>query len=548
MSKDKTKILIVDDKIENLIALETLLVDFDIEIIRALSGFEALTHTFNNDFALAIMDVQMPEMDGFETVKLLRKAKSTKHLPVIFVSAIYKENTHIIKGIESGGVDFIIKPLNREILCGKVKIFLELHKHRTKLEELVSQQTKDLVEEIHVRREAEELLKIQKEKAESSTHAMSIFLASMSHEIRTPMNGIIGMSNLLKETKLNDSQKELVDIIHLSGNNLITIINDILDFSKIESNQVELENIEFNLFKLVEDIYKLLQIRANENRVKLIKKISPAVQKVIKGDPVRLKQILINLLNNAIKFTDKGSVTLKLNIREKTNKKIKLYFEVEDTGIGISEEGKKNLFNVFKQSDSSINRKYGGTGLGLAISKNLSKLMGGEIGVESKYGKGSNFWFTAVFDRVKQSVVKLDENQNIIHSKSSRKLQILLAEDNVINQKVAVYNLQKFGHEIDIAENGKIAVEKYQKNKYDAILMDIHMPEMSGIEATAEIRRIELKNKAIGNIKIIAMTANALKGDREKLLATGMNEYISKPFKPEELKKILVNITNENEA
>ena len=548
MSKNKIKILIVDDRIENLIALEILLADFDIEIVRALSGFEALTQTFNNDFALAIMDVQMPEMDGFETVKLLRKAKSTKHLPVIFVSAIYKENIHIIKGIESGGVDFIVKPLNKEVLCGKVKIFIELYEHRTKLEELVAQQTKDLVEEINVRREAEKRLKIQKEKAEAATHAMSIFLASMSHEIRTPMNGIIGMSNLLKETSLNIEQKELVDIIHLSGNNLITIINDILDFSKIESDQVELENIEFDLHKLVDEIFKLLQIRANEGRIKLVKKISPAVQKFIKGDPIRLKQILINLLNNAIKFTDKGTVTLKLNVREKSNEKIKLYFEVIDTGIGISADGKKNLFNVFKQSDSSITRKYGGTGLGLAISKNLSKLMGGEIGVESELGKGSDFWFTAVFDRVKQSFVKLDENQNVITSQEIKKMNLLLAEDNVINQKVAVFNLQKFGHEIDIAENGKIAVEKFKENKYDAILMDIYMPEMNGIEATEEIRKIEKENNVSKGISIIAMTANALKGDREKLLARGMNDYISKPFKPEELKKILINVTNDYEA
>ncbi len=523
---DKPKILIVDDKKENLVALERILQDFNLEFVRALSGNEALVNTFLHDFALAIIDIQMPEMDGYETVEFLRQEEKTRYLPVIFVSAIYKDDFYVVKGIETGAVDLISKPINQDILRGKVKVFLDLYTQKRQLERFNAE------------------LKIAKDKAEAATHTKSLFLASMSHEIRTPLNGIIGMTNILRDTELSKEQKDYLDIINISGNNLLAIINDILDFSKIESGQVELEIITFDLIKELEDIVKLLQLKAREKRLCMRTEISDKVPRFLKGDPLRLKQIIINLLNNAIKFTLSGSVTLKVDVLDKdqtisTQKNAtKLMFRVIDTGIGISEEGKKKLFKAFSQTESSISRKFGGTGLGLAISKNLSKMMNGEIGVESEINKGSKFWFTAEFEISEGSEREIQKTIKA-ETRGDKALKILLVEDNLINQKVALFNLKKLGHKVDLAENGKIAVEKYKQNSYDLILMDVLMPVMDGVEATHKIREFEKEKSVDTPIQIIAMTASALKGERERLIGEGMNDYISKPFKPEDLAKML---------
>lgn len=396
-----------------------------------------------------------------------------------------------------------------------------------------------IIRDITERKKFEAELIKAKEIAESATKSKSRFLANMSHEIRTPMNGIIGMANILKTSKLDHDQQEHLNLISISANNLLAIINDILDLSKIESDQLTFENIDFDLIENINDIIKILQIKTNEKNIDLNISYTDNTPQYIKGDPIRLNQIILNLVNNAIKFTDKGSVNVFVSKIYENNNKIKLMFKIIDTGIGISDAGQKKLFKEFSQVYSYTTRKHGGTGLGLAISKKLSEKMNGEIGVESELGKGSTFWFTVEVgignspDKIENEISELN---NI---KSNKSLRILIAEDNLINQKVARMTLEKLGHFIDIAENGEIAVEKYLANEYDLILMDVQMPIMNGIDATRQIRKIEEAINKTKGIKIVAMTANVMKEDKEEYLASGMDDYVSKPFKINELISIL---------
>ena len=384
-----------------------------------------------------------------------------------------------------------------------------------------------------IRAQNEEIEK-QKQKALDASKYKSLFLANMSHEIRTPLNGIISMVEMLKSAKLTEQEKEYLEIIDISSNSLLSIINDILDYSKIEANQLQLEQIPVDIRKTVQEVVKMLSVKAEQNNLYLRCKIADDVPECIKGDPVRIKQILINYVNNAIKFTKKGGVEINIYNISKDDKKVKMKFEVIDTGIGISEENQKKLFKEFTQADSSTTREFGGTGLGLAISKKLAQMMNGEVGLESKQGEGSTFWFTACFE-ITSFVKKEEKTAEEYHSE---KLNILLVEDNVINQRVAGFAIKKLGHNLDIANNGIEGLEKFKQKKYDLILMDLQMPKMNGYDTTIAIRKYEKENN-LEKTKIIAMTANALKGEKDKCLAIGMDGYLSKPFKLEDIKKII---------
>jgi signal transduction histidine kinase/CheY-like chemotaxis protein len=377
----------------------------------------------------------------------------------------------------------------------------------------------------------EEELTVSKHQAEEANRVKSIFLASMSHEIRTPLNGVIGMTTLLLDTTQTAEQREYSETIRLSGKLLLRLINDILDFSKIESGNLELESINFDLHTVIEESIELIATGAHQKGLVTNTVIDTTIPEWINGDPTRLSQILLNLLNNALKFTAKGEITITVSL----NKKM-LHFEIRDTGIGITPAVKPLLFKSFSQGDVSTTRKYGGTGLGLAISKRLVESMGGEIDVDSIPGKGSKFWFTIPLNI---ATAKKDKIEKLITpercSVTSRDAHILIAEDNVINQLVAVNMLKKLGFtKIDVVTDGLEVLKALEKIPYDLIFMDCEMPEMDGYDATRKIR-VALKK----HIPIIAMTAHALKGDKEKCLDAGMNDYLSKPIDRKELIRAL---------
>jgi signal transduction histidine kinase len=478
-----------------------------------------------------LSDVMMPRLDGFGLLKALRSDARTRLLPVILLSARSGEES-TLEGLDAGADDYLVKPFSAKELLARVRSLLALAQLRRDWETKLSLANRELAE---------------------AAAAKGRFLATMSHEIRTPLNAVIGLAGLLADTQLNDEQREFANIIRVSGSHLLTIINDILDFSKIEAGSLTLEAIPYSVENLLEETLDMVATPAREKSLELAYELWPDVPSTVLGDPGRVRQILLNFLSNSVKFTERGEILASVSARQNSGQQRELVFAVRDTGIGLSPEQCSRLFQPFAQADHSTSRKYGGTGLGLVICKDLVEAMGGSLRVESHPGQGSRFWFSLPLERVDDapgSSAAAETSAAAAEGAEGRvtagrpipspalQRHVLLVEDNPVNQLVASSMLAALGASCEIAGNGLEGLEKLEQGTYDLVLMDVEMPQMDGHAATREIRLRERQRES-RRVPVIAMTANAMAEDRERCIASGMDDYLAKPYEMDALAAII---------
>lgn len=636
-------ILIVDDREENIIALEALLERSDIRLFTTTSPNDALKIAWENNISIALVDVQMPEMDGFELVEMLKSNPRTKDIMVIFVTAISKESKYAVKGLGTGAVDYLYKPLDPYITSAKVDSFVTLARQQAEImqkneelqayaiviknsadiicsvdaanlrittinpaaekilgfkpTELIGKSIIDLAIETEKdtlrkklggiirdnlsfasfesqfntfdkrpiwmdcrasyrnrmiflnisdnspQKSYEQQLIKSKEAAEFGKKAKETFLANMSHELRTPVNGIIGLTNMLLKSGVNEQQSQLLEMMETSSRSLLGVINDVLDISKIEAGKFNIVRTPGNVREIISTVHGLLKFTADEKDIIFEADVDEDVPEVLMVDTLRLNQILMNLLSNAIKFTAYGSVKLKVSVIQKFDHKAKLKFSVRDTGIGIPENRLSKIFDSFEQAEEDTASKYGGTGLGLAIVKKLVELKGGELSVISEAGKGSEFIFTNWFN------VAEDATEKVV-TKKGRSLapfvdvSVLVAEDNMINQFMLSKMLKDWNITVEVADNGTAVIDRLKETHFDLILMDTHMPGLNGYQA-AKIIRMDFEEPK-RSIPIISLSAAAYEHEHQEALSAGMNDVLPKPFEPHELHGKMLKLLNDS--
>lgn len=632
-------ILIVDDREENIIALTALLERDDICLFSTTSTNEGLKLAWENEISIAMIDVQMPEMDGFEFVKVLKSNPRTEDILVIFVTAISKESKYAVMGFDAGAIDYLYKPLDPFITKAKVDSFIQLANHRaamrqkneelenmavvvknsadiictvnartlliqninqavektldfqpvqligksiidfavdeakdalrSKLNEIINNklsysvfefqfyksnktviwaecratyQNKTLflnISDITAQKSYENELIRSKEYAENERKIKETFVAHISHELRTPLNGILGIINLLRTTTISEQQRSLINLLDVSSQSLIGVINDVLDISKIDAGKFKIVRAPVNLTNLIKAVYGLLKFKADENNIAFNLEIDEELPAHLMIDALRLNQVLMNLLSNAIKFTRSGSVTLRVSVLQRHGDNVNLQFAVEDTGIGIAESRLGTIFESFEQAEDDITAKFGGTGLGLAIVKKLVALKGGELTVKSEVGTGSTFTFTNWYSAADAPDDKQVIKDGVVLEPFSN-VNILVAEDNLINQFMLAKMLRDWKIKFVMVDNGRKVLEKVKAENYDLILMDTHMPELNGYETTRVIRNDFDEPKR--SVPIISLSAAVLDYEQQEAILAGMNDVLSKPFQPYQLHSKIKNL------
>lgn len=494
-------VLVVDDNPVNLKLLTSILQGAHYQVLTAEKSEDALLLIKDQTPDIILLDVMIPGMDGFSLCRKLKQDKNYSDIPLVFITALSRQED-IVEGFNAGGNDYIVKPFNRMELLARVRNHLHLY---------------------DVLKENKRLIKLSDAASRSKTE----FLASMSHEIRTPLNSIIGMAEVLTDTELTEEQRNFVNISRSAGESLLAIINDILDLSKIEADQVKAENIDFHLVSLLNSVTSILSVRAIEQNVTISIDVDPNVPAGLRGDPTRLRQILINLVGNSLKFAQNGHVSISV----KKDSDTRLLFSVKDDGIGIPPEKQKLIFDSFTQADSLTSRKYGGTGLGLTICRKLTKILSGQIGLTSVPGKGSTFFFTCKLQAAQTDPV--GSSKDTTPSTSCEILpaaHILLVDDNEDNRNLLCLYLRNTPFTLQSAANGQDAIALFKNTPFDLVFMDLEMPILDGYETTRQLREWE-KKEQLQATPIVALTAHAFVRFKKKCIAAGCTEYLTKPVR-----------------
>lgn len=533
----KAKILIVDDDLAKVMAIEAVLHSLDQTIVSVNSGEEALRRLLTEDFAVILLDVNMPGLDGLETASYIRRRRRSEHTPIIFLTA-YADDAFADRGYALGAVDYLLMPAPPDVLRAKVGVFVDLFQKSEQVR-LQAEQRVQLAEE-----------KAARVEAERASVAKSQFLTNISHELRTPMTAIIGMTDLSLMESLPSNVREYLGAVQTNAHLLLELLNEILDLSKLEAGTLSLESAPLQLRKTLGELKHTFGHRADQKGLTLEVAVDPGVPNYLIGDSLRLRQVIFNLLTNAIKFTERGRVTLDVRVESACDREAWIRFAVSDTGIGIVRTDQERIFAPFAQVDASTKRRRDGAGLGLAISADLIRAMGGSRSVRSELGKGSEFSFVvpllidcSKLDKVPSAATAGDSQlSEVLNGKpTTRPIRVLLAEDTPTNQLLVRHALSKRGHHVVVAGDGRTAVDCARHGKYDVILMDLQMPDMDGFEATQAIRRLPGAQPPI-----IALTAHSMVGDRERCLAAGMQNYLSKPIDLRELVFMIESIVRES--